>query len=148
MVTITTLEESDRDPWQALFQAYLHFYGRDPGPALYDRAWREFRSGARMHALGARLGDELVGITHYFVHPSTSGRDVCYLQDLFTAPHARGQGVGRALIEAVAAWAAERDCSKVYWQTQEGNTTARRLYDAVANYSGFVVYDLPLSPRS
>lgn len=148
MVTIAALDDPDHDVWEDLFRAYLDFYGRDPEQAEYDRAWREFRSGTRMHALGARLDDELVGITHFFVHPNTSGPDVCYLQDLFTAPAARGQGVARALIEAVATWARERGCGAVYWHTQAGNATARRLYDAVATHDGFIVYRVPLGPST
>jgi GNAT superfamily N-acetyltransferase len=64
----------------------------------------------------------------------------CYLQDLFTTPAARGQGVGRALIEAVYAKAREAGSPRVYWHTHETNATARRLYDEIAEMSGFLVY--------
>jgi GNAT superfamily N-acetyltransferase len=64
----------------------------------------------------------------------------CYLQDLFTAEAARGQGVGRALIEAVYLRAAEASLPRVYWHTHETNATAMKLYDTVAEKSGFVVY--------
>jgi GNAT superfamily N-acetyltransferase len=69
---------------------------------------------------------------------------VCYLQDLFTAPDARGQGVGRALIGAVADWARGQDCGRLYWATQESNATARRLYEQVATNDGFILYKMPL----
>ena len=64
----------------------------------------------------------------------------CYLQDLFTAPEARGLGVGRALIEAVYAAARDAGSTRVYWQTHETNVTAQTLYDAIADKSGFIVY--------
>jgi len=144
MLTIGPLADDDRERWEQLFRAYMTFYERELDQAAYDRAWSEFRSGARMHALGAWLDGELVGITHFFVHPSTTGPDVCYLQDLFTAPEARRLGVGRALIEAVGEWARAQGCSRVYWQTKHDNVTARRLYDEVAEHDGFVVYRLPL----
>ena len=64
----------------------------------------------------------------------------CYLQDLFTAEHARGTGVGRALIEAVYQRAGSAGSSRVYWLTHETNHTAMHLYDKVAEHSGFVVY--------
>lgn len=144
MVTVGPLTDAEHDAWEGLFRDYMAFYERDPEQAMYDRAWREFRSDTRMHALGARIDGELVGFTHFLVHPSTSGPDACYLQDLFTAPAARGQGVGRALIEAVAGWARDRECGRVYWQTKHDNATARRLYDEVAEHDGFVVYKLML----
>jgi GNAT superfamily N-acetyltransferase len=78
------------------------------------------------------------------VHPSTSALDVCYLQDLFTAPEARGKGVARALIAAVTEWARAEGCSRVYWSTQETNATARRLYDRVALNRGFILYQINL----
>jgi GNAT superfamily N-acetyltransferase len=62
------------------------------------------------------------------------------LQDLFTAEGARGQGVGRALIEAVYERARSAGSQRVYWQTHETNATAMLLYDKVAERSGFLVY--------
>ncbi len=140
MITIGRLEPVDRTAWETLFRAYIDFYGRTEPQEMYERAWREFSADDRMHALGARLDGRLVGITHFLVHPSTSSADACYLQDLFTAPDARGHGAGRALIEAVSDWARERGCGRVYWTTQVSNTTARRLYDQVAEDRGFMVY--------
>jgi GNAT superfamily N-acetyltransferase len=144
MLTVTPLGPADRADWERLFRGYIAFYERDEPQAMYDRAWAAFMSGARMHALGARLDGRLVGITHFFIHPSTSGPDVCYLQDLFTDAAARRHGVGRALIEAVADWARAQGCARLYWQTHESNATARALYDRVAVNRGFIRYDIAL----
>jgi GNAT superfamily N-acetyltransferase len=62
------------------------------------------------------------------------------LQDLFTVEAARGKGVGRALIEEVYRRAADAGCSRVYWLTHETNATAMKLYDKIAEKSGFIVY--------
>ncbi len=165
MLTVTPLAPADRADWERLFRGYIAFYERDEPQAMYDRAWAAFMAGARLHALGARLGPEaplrssrgderlppmggekarLVGITHFFVHPSTSGPDVCYLQDLFTDAAARGQGAGRALIAAVADWARGQGCGRLYWMTHESNAAARALYDKVAVNRGFIRYDIAL----
>ncbi len=53
---------------------------------------------------------------------------------------ARGQGVGRALIEAVYAEAKVDGCAMVWWLTHETNTTAQALYERVAKRSGFIQY--------
>ncbi|MFI9597392.1 GNAT family N-acetyltransferase [Nonomuraea sp. NPDC052265] len=148
MISIAKLMPSDRDAWERLFRAYIHFYQRVEPDEMYERAWQEFQADARMHAFGARSDGRLVGITHFLVHASTSApdADVCYLQDLFTVPDVRGRGVGRKLIEAVAEWARDRGCSRVYWNTHESNSTARRLYDKVAENRGFIRYQIEL-PR-
>ncbi|SEF63267.1 Acetyltransferase (GNAT) family protein [Nonomuraea solani] len=148
MIEIGKLLPSDRDAWEGMFRAYIDFYQRVEPDSMYDRAWQEFQADTRLHAFGARLDGRLVGITHFFTHANTSApdTDVCYLQDLFTASDVRGRGVGRALIEAVAGWAGERGCSRVYWNTHESNSTARRLYDKVAENRGFIRYQIEL-PR-
>jgi GNAT superfamily N-acetyltransferase len=145
MISISKLEPSDRGVWEALFRAYIDFYQQVEPPEMYDRAWREFQTDTRMHALGARLDGRLVGFTHFLVHPHTSGPDVCYLEDLFTTPDARGKGVARALIAAVTDWAQARGCRRVYWHTQASNNTARHLYDRVAENRGFIRYQIDLS---
>ncbi|ATL70116.1 GNAT family N-acetyltransferase [Nocardia terpenica] len=140
MIEVDGLRAEDYPVWEKLFRGYNEFYGEELTPEIADRAWREFRAGTRMHAFGARLDGELVGFTHFLVHASTTEPDVCYLQDLYTAPEVRGRGVGRALIEAVAEWAKAQECSRVYWHTQETNATARRLYDTLAENRGFIEY--------
>ena len=146
MIETRRLEPTDRDRWETLFRAYIRFYERELGQTAYDRAWREIASDTRLHGLGAWLDGELVGITHFLVHPSSSEPDLCYLEDLFTDPGVRGRGVASALIAAVRDWAREHGCGSVYWQTHESNALARRLYDEVATFEGYVVYTLPVAP--
>ena len=145
-LTVRPIGPADHAAWRPLFEGYNAFYGRQgdtalPGP-VYDKTWERFFDPAEpVHALVAERDGRMVGIVHYLFHRSTTAiQPICYLQDLFTAPDARGAGVGRALIEAVYAQAREVGAFRVYWQTHETNATAMRLYDDVATKSGFLVY--------
>ncbi len=148
MIDIRRFGSDDRGRWEELFRAYIDFYERSLDDTAYDRLWREITSGTRLHGRGAWLGDRLVGITHFLVHPSSSEPDLCYLEDLFTDPAVRGRGVATALIGAVRDWAGEQGCGSVYWQTHESNAVARRLYDEVASFEGYIVYTLPVRGES
>ena len=137
---------SEFEPWLALWEGYNAFYGRAGETALpselSEMTWRRFfDSGEPIHALVAELDGALLGLAHYIFHRSTlTLGPSCYMQDLFTAEAARGKGVGGALIEAVYDRAEAAGSPRVYWQTHETNETAMRLYNQIAQRSGFVVY--------
>ncbi len=145
-LTLRQAHARDRDQWAVLWDGYNAFYGRAGptalDPAITDVTWARFFDDAEpVHALVAERDGRLIGLTHYLFHRSTTAITLtCYLQDLFTSEAARGQGVGRALIEAVYDAARRAGSSRVYWQTHETNATARMLYDRVAELSGFLVY--------
>jgi GNAT superfamily N-acetyltransferase len=136
----------DHDQWLPLWDGYNAFYGRAGDtaldPAVTAMTWsRFFDAYEPVHALVAEQGGRLLGLTHYLFHRNTTAIEPnCYLQDLFTTEQARGKGVGRALIEGVYARAKVAGASRVYWQTHETNATAMKLYDQVAEKSGFLVY--------
>ena len=143
---IRALEQDDHEAWLPLWDGYNAFYRRSGptalAPEITRTTWARFFDPAEpVHALVADQDGELLGLVHYLFHRSTTliGPN-CYLQDLFTLPEARGKGVGRALIEAVCEAARAAGGDRVYWLTEQTNATARRLYDAVAQDTGFVVY--------
>jgi GNAT superfamily N-acetyltransferase len=145
-LTIRFVIRQDYEQWLPLWDGYNAFYGRSGATALSPdvtkMTWvRFFDAYEPVHALVAESAGTLIGLTHYLFHRSTiSIEPTCYLQDLFTGQAARGKGVGRALIEGVYEQAELAGARRVYWQTHETNLTAMRLYDQVADRSGFVVY--------
>jgi len=145
-LTIRPVERADFAQWLPLWDGYNEFYGRSGPTALpreiTDMTWaRFFDAYEPVHALIAERQRRLVGLVHYLYHRSTTMlAPTCYLQDLFTLASERGQGVGRALIEAVYERARAAGVGRVYWQTHETNQTAMKLYDQVAERSGFIVY--------
>ena len=142
MIQIRPFQSDDRQAWEPLWQGYLTFYKSSLASDVTEETWRRLNDPAEpMHGLVAVLDGRIVGIVHYIYHRSTwTTGNYCYLQDLFTAEEARGQGAGRALIEAVYGRAREAGASRVYWLTHESNATARVLYDRVADFPGFVQY--------
>ena len=153
-MTIRPLERRDWQGWLPLWDGYNAFYGRSGATALDEAitaaTWeRFFDEREPVHAVVAEAGGELLGTCHFLYHRSTTRlRDVCYLQDLFTAPQQRGRGVGRALIQHVFAKAREASSSRVYWTTQTTNVAGRALYDQLADFRGFIVYSREIPPDS
>lgn len=147
-LAVRAVTRADFAEWLPLWEGYNAFYGRSGPSALpleiTRTTWaRLFDAGEPVHALVAVADGRLVGLAHYLFHRSTIHIEpICYLQDLFTAPERRGRGIGRALIDECAARARQGGASRLYWQTHESNHTAQRLYDRLAERSGFIVYRL------
>ena len=145
-ILVRAVQQGDFAQWKLLWDGYNAFYGRKEETALPDAitkmTWsRFFDEYEPVQALVAEGSGQLLGLTHFLFHRSTTSfESVCYLQDLFTVEAARGKGVGRALIEEVYRCAKRAGSPKVYWQTHETNATAMKLYDKVADRSGFLVY--------
>lgn len=139
---IRPIAADDYARWLPLWDGYNRFYRRALPAAITAMTWsRFFDAYEPVHALVAERDGQLLGLVHYLFHRSTTSiAPSCYLQDLYTDETARGQGVGRALIEAVYEGAQLAGCPRVYWQTHETNLAAMRLYDKIAERSGFVVY--------
>jgi len=141
-IKVRPLEPRDHADWLALFQDYVAFYKADVPAAVIDLTWsRLMGDDESMTGIGATVDQQLVGMALIVFHRSTwSATGYCYLEDLYVAPTARGQGVGRALIEAVYSAADARGATRTYWVTENDNVIARRLYDAMATRAPFIQY--------
>jgi GNAT superfamily N-acetyltransferase len=136
------LGEADHDAWLPLWRGYQAFYRVDIPASTSAVTWRRLLDPAEpMHGALAWQGQRAVGMVHWIYHRAcwTIG-NYCYLNDLFAEPDVRGLGVGRALIEHVYAHAEAAGSPRVYWLTHETNEVAMRLYDRIAERSGFVQY--------
>lgn len=146
ILNVRFIGKQDYEQWFPLWNGYNAFYGRSGKtalpPEITEMTWtRFFDAYEPVQALVADIEGRLVGLAHYLFHRSTiSIEPFCYLQDLFTAEAVRGKGVGKALIERVCEEAKLAGAPRVYWHTHESNHIARKLYDQVAELSGFIVY--------
>jgi GNAT superfamily N-acetyltransferase len=143
-VVIRPLRAGDEAEWRRLWTAYLDFYGATVTEEVYQTSFARLLGDdpQDFNGLLALVGGVPMGLTHYLFHRhGWKVENVCYLQDLYVSPDARGTGLGRRLIEAVYAAADEAGAPGVYWLTQEFNATARVLYDRVAKVSPFIRYN-------
>ena len=142
-LTIRPLHAKDRDTWGRMWTDYLVFYNTDISPQIQDITFSRLIDPNYLlqNCLMAELDGTAVGIVHYIYHAHNwHAEDVCYLQDLFADQHVRGQGIGRALIEAVYSAADANGTPLVYWMTQDFNANARLLYDRIGSLIPFIKY--------
>jgi GNAT superfamily N-acetyltransferase len=140
---IRPLRREDEADWRRLWTGYLQFYQTEVAEPVYASTFARLLGDdpRDFNALVAEVEGRLLGLTHYLFHRHAwKIEEVCYLQDLYTVPEARGLGLGRALIEAVYTRADAAGAPVVYWLTQDFNTTARQLYDRIAQVTPFIRY--------
>ena len=143
---IRPLGPEDEPDWSRLWTAYLAFYSTVLPAEVHASTWARLLGDGLYDPRGmiALQGGQAVGLVQFLLHRrGWKIEPVTYLQDLYVEPGTRGSGVGRALVEAVYAEADRLGAPAVYWLTNEGNTTARQLYDRVRVQSPFLRYNRP-----
>lgn len=142
-IIVRPFTSDDKTAWLSLWQGYLTYYKSEIPDEVTQTTWNRLLD-ADFPISGFCACDEdgtLLGIVHYMFHPVTwSIEPRCYLEDLFTNERARGKGVGRALIEAVARDAKLENADQLYWLTEDYNTRAHALYDKLAEKTPFIKY--------
>lgn len=145
-LTIRPITAADEADWRRLWTGYLDYYETRLPEATYATTFARLLAGGPKEFQGrlALVDGKPVGLVHFLFHRSSwKVEDVCYLQDLYTDPAARGGGVARALIERVYTEADKAACPSVYWFTQDFNATARHLYDRIGVETPFIRYNRP-----
>lgn len=145
-IVIRPVAAQERQQWEPLWLGYLAFYEKTVPEAVTDFTWQRLVDPAHpIEGLIAWQGDVALGLVQYLLHPSTWNRGGnVYLQDLFVQSQARGKRIGRRLIAAVTEISRAKGAGVLYWQTEEFNGTARRLYERVAKRAPFVRYNIEL----
>jgi GNAT superfamily N-acetyltransferase len=146
MALVRKLENWDKSSWLVLWRGYIDFYKANIPQAQDDLTWsRLLDSSYNLYGLVAEVDGVVLGMVTYSFQTSTwAPKNYCYLEDLFVDPQARGKGIGRALIDSVQKIAVDSGSSRLYWNTDETNATARRLYDSYEKESGKIQYRISL----
>ena len=146
-VAVRLLITDDKSKWHEMWSDYLAFYKQSLGPEITNETWRRFFDDTCTMYCSIAEDDrgQTLGFAIYVTHPGSWGiGDVCYLEDLYVTPEARCKGVARKLIEQLIALGKQNNWYRVYWHTDDGNHTARALYDKIGTLSDRVKYDVPL----
>lgn len=84
---------------------------------------------AKLFGLIAEKDGAPVGMALYFYNFSTfRGRHGIYIEDLYVDPAARGDGIGQALLKALAVKARAKDCARIEWWVLDWNEPAINFY--------------------
>jgi GNAT superfamily N-acetyltransferase len=146
-LTIRDATTADEAGWRDLWAQYLAFYRVELAPDVTDATWARLMDPASPMAV--RLAEQdgrLAGFAIHLPHPSTWVKDLdCYLEDLYLDPGFRGQGIGRALIDDLIGLCQKNGWARLYWHTDEGNATARKLYDSYVKSDGHVRYRMRIA---
>lgn len=146
-IQIVPVTQVDYTQWFAYWLDYQAFYQVSLSSAVTQTTWQRFFTDTEaIYCAVAKHGDTVFGFVHYVIHRSTwAEQDYCYLEDLYVSPKARGQQIGKHLIEYVQQQAQKHQCARLYWHTQQSNHTAQKLYDWVAEKPGVIEYRMPLN---
>lgn len=147
-IVIRPLSATDRLSWREMWAGYCDFYQTTVPADVTESLWRKLAGDSEqvkgLIAIQADDGQAL-GFANYVLNPHTwSDQTLCYLEDLFVKPEARGRGVGHALITRLIELGKATGWRRVYWHTNVDNAAARRLYDQFGPADPYVRYTVTL----
>ena len=141
--------EGDLPDLVPLMRAYCDFYEATPSDAELEELARALLADPEHEGVQllvrAEGGEPLGFATIYWYWQTLSAGRAALMNDLFVVAEARGQGVGRVLIEECARRARDHGASQLVWETAPDNETAQRLYRSFdATEESWIAYSLSL----
>jgi GNAT superfamily N-acetyltransferase len=140
--TIRAALPSDEPAWRELWRGYCEFYETRLPDQVTNRTWQRILDpDSQIMCIVAEVEGRVRGFANCVVHEATwETQAVCYLEDLYVDPAARGQGVAGTLLEWLRNAMRAEGWARLYWMTRRDNAQARRLYDRFASADDFVRY--------
>ena len=139
---IRELRPTDKKQWDKLFKGYADFYKAPINDKILTTVWNWlFDENHVINGICYEIEGKIVGIAHYRTMPRPlKGEYIGFLDDLFVDPDFRGQKIGQKLIETLKNMAKSNNWQVIRWITHSDNKTAKKLYDKIANNTGFYLY--------
>src|SRR5260370_29059458 len=144
-LTVRSTRTEDAQAWHALWRGYCAALDGAVSDEVTEGVWRRILASNEpvWCLLACRAGIEPVGFANYVLHPHTwSLQPVCYLEDLFVLPEARGDGAGRLLMNALISAGKQHGWHRVYSHTHENNYRARALDDRLTRRTDYIRYHI------
>jgi GNAT superfamily N-acetyltransferase len=141
-VVIRSALPGDEAAWRQLWKGYCSFYSANVPDDVTARTWaRILDPDSAVLCMVAEVDGQVYGIANCVVHENTwEALPVCYLEDLYVLPSARGRGIATALLEWLRNAMRAEGWARVYWMTRQGNEAARHLYDRFTEPDDYVRY--------
>jgi ribosomal protein S18 acetylase RimI-like enzyme len=142
---IRKLNLKDKEKWSKLYYGYAEFYQVPMNQGILDTLWGWIHDNNHIvNGICYELDDSnIVGIAHYRTMPRPiKGKYIGFLDDLFVDPEFRGQKIAQKLINHLKSLSKANNWDGIRWITHSSNENAKKLYDKIANNTGFELYEL------
>jgi GNAT superfamily N-acetyltransferase len=141
---IRKLEEKDKRNWVKLYNGYADFYKVPMNTGILDTLWGWVHDETHtVNGVCFELEGKIVAIAHYRTMPRPiKGQYIGFLDDLFVEPEFRGQKIAQKLINHLKSLSKTNNWNGIRWITHSSNANAKKLYDKIANNTGFELYEL------
>ena len=138
------MDHKDKDKWEKLYLAYADFYKVPMNSSILDTLWNWILDDNHIvNGICYELEGNIVGIAHYRSMPRPiKGQYIGFLDDLFVEPEFRGQQIAQKLISYLNSVSTANNWNGIRWITHSSNENAKKLYDKIANNTGFELYEL------
>ena len=141
---IRFLEQKDKENWSKLYSGYADFYKVPMNKEILETLWGWIHDDSHIiNGICYELEDRIVGIAHYRTMPRPiKGKYIGFIDDLFVEPNFRGQKIAQKLINHLKLLSKDNNWDGIRWITHFSNEKAKKLYDKIANNTGFELYEL------
>ena len=141
---IRNLELKDFENWSKLYKSYADFYKVPMNKVILDTLWNWIHDVNHIvNGFCYELDSNIVGIAHYRTMPRPiKGQYIGFLDDLFVDPEFRGKKIAQKLIYHLKSLSKANNWNGIRWITHSSNENAKKLYDKIANNTGFELYEL------
>ena len=141
---IRKLNKDDFKRWSNLYQEYAIFYNVPMNMGILETLWDWINDENHIvNGICFELNNKILGIAHYRTMPRPiKGQYIGFLDDLFVDPDFRGQKIAQKLISHLKSLSKANNWNGIRWITHSSNKNAKKLFDKIANNTGFELYEL------